>query len=407
MKFPFKITRNAPSAEKRGVFDEQISFNTMSSYQSNRALLLSAVYRCVEVISDSVAQMPIEPYMVDGRGFKRVYKEHPSYKLLQFPNNRMSRYTLVKTLIVSALLNGDGYCYIKRDARGNATALYYIPSERVTIIEPTSFEDDIKYSVVGIKGPVNDADMIHLLNFSYDGIHGVSTLRHARQTLAIGQETEQNALDFYRGGGNLSGLLTSPGRKTEKQKTEAKTQWYNNAMGVGQVGRGLAILDDAWTYTPISVNPSDAQMLESREYNVIDICRFFGVSPVKVFDLSKSSYSTIEATQLAFLTDTLAPLLQKIESEFERKLFTEKEKGFIDVQFDTSMLLRTDKNATASYFSTLFNIGAVSVNDVRQALNMDAVQGGDVHFVQTNLMDVNKAAQNEPSDSRITNTEEE
>ena len=73
-------------------------------------------------------------------------------------------------------------------------------------------------------------------------------------------------------------------------------------------------------FQPITVNPADAQLLETRQFNVIDICRFFGVSPVKAFDLSKSSYSTVEATQLAFLTDTLSPLLEKIELEFERKL---------------------------------------------------------------------------------------
>jgi len=83
------------------------------------------------------------------------------------------------------------------------------------------------------------------------------------------------------------------------------------------------------TYEPITVNPEDSQLLETREFNVVDICRFFGVSPVKAFDLSHSSYSTVEATNLSFLTDTLSPMLEKIELEFERKLYKPSERDSI------------------------------------------------------------------------------
>lgn len=129
---------------------------------------------------------------------------------------------------------------------------------------------------------------------------------------------------------------------------------------------GVALLEGNFTFEPISVNPSDAQLLETRQFNVVDICRFFGVSPVKAFDLTKSSYSTVEATELAFLTDTLSPLLEKIELEFERKLYKPSEKDSIDVRFDTAMLLRADKQSLANYYQTLFNIGVVSPNDIRK-----------------------------------------
>ena len=151
------------------------------------------------------------------------------------------------------------------------------------------------------------------------------------------------------------------------------------------------------------MNPTDAQLLETRQFNVIDICRFFGVSPVKAFDLSKSSYSTVEATNLSFLTDTLSPLLEKIELEFERKLYKPSEKESIDVRFDTSRLLRADKQSLANYYSTLFNIGVVSCNEIRKEIDLPYIEGGDSHFVQVNLMEVNKAAQNTPSNNSITN----
>ena len=147
-------------------------------------------------------------------------------------------------------------------------------------------------------------------------------------------------------------------------------------------------------FEPITVNPTDAQLLETRQFNVIDICRFFGVSPVKAFDLTNSSYSTVEATNLSFLTDTLSPLLEKIELEFERKIYKPSEKDSIDVRFDTARLLRADKQSLANYYNTLFNIGVVSANDIRKELDLYAVEGGDTHFVQCNLTNIKTAANN-------------
>lgn len=134
---------------------------------------------------------------------------------------------------------------------------------------------------------------------------------------------------------------------------------------------------------------------------MIDICRFFGVSPVKAFDLSKSSYSTVEATELAFLTDTLAPLLEKIELEFERKLYKPSEKDSIDVRFDTATLLRADKAALSSYYQTLFNIGVISPNEIRKELDLPSVEYGDNTFVQVNIQTLDRAVNNPDNTNTI------
>lgn len=144
-------------------------------------------------------------------------------------------------------------------------------------------------------------------------------------------------------------------------------------------------------FQPVTVSPADAQLLETRQFNVIDVCRFFGVSPVKAFDLSKSSYSTVEATQLAFLTDTLSPMLEKIELEFERKIYKPSERESIDVRFDTSVLLRADKASLASYYNQLFQIGAITPNEIRKALDLPALENGDQSFVQVNTMTLKNA----------------
>ena len=378
--------------EVRSTFFDSLMYNQAGGYTTNKAMLLSTVYRCVDVISDSVAQLPLEPYFKDEQGYKEKFVKHPSYYLLnKEPNKKMSRFTFIKTLIVSTLLQGNGYAFIERDEKGDAVGLHYLPADLVTIIDQN---DDLKYSVVGMKGVIEPCNMIHILNFSYDGINGISTLTHARQTLGLATDSEAHASGFFKGGANLAGILKVQSSLSPRQKTDLKTSWQTAFSPTTGTPNGVAVLEGNMDFQPITVNPSDAQLLETRQFNVIDICRFFGVSPVKAFDLSKSSYSTVEATQLAFLTDTLSPLLEKIELEFERKLYKPSERNNIEVRFDTSVLLRADKASLASYYNTLFQIGVISTNEIRKALDLPAIGNGNHTFVQVNVQTLENAVKN-------------
>ena len=400
----FNRKKQPDTVEERSSTFDYLMYNTGANYATSKAMLLSTVYRCVEVISDSVAQLPLEPYKLDTDGYRIKFTSHPSYRILnKEPNNRMTRFTFIKTLVVSTLLKGNGYAYIERDNKGNATALHYIPSELVTIISPKTLGESIMYNVTGLSNSIEACNMIHILNFSYDGITGISTLQHAKNTLGLAMDSESHASGFFKGGANMAGILTVQSTLTSKQKQDLKTSWQTAFSPSTGQPNGVAVLEGNMEFKPITVNPSDAQLLETREFNVIDICRFFGVSPVKAFDLSKSSYSTVEATNLSFLTDTLSPLLEKIELEFERKIYKPSEKDSIDVRFDTSRLLRADKQSLASYYSTLFNIGVVSPNEIRREIDLPSIEGGDNHFVQVNLMEVNKAANNTPTNNNVVN----
>lgn len=371
-------------------------------YTQEKAMLLSAVYRCVEVISDSVAQLPLEPYLMDKKGYRTKFIQHSTYRLLNAePNQRMSRFTFIKLLVSSYLLKGNAYAYIERNDNGVCTGLHFIPSEYVTIIPPLYINQPVKYSVAGIDGEVEAKNMIHILNFSYDGVNGISTLAHARHTLGLATDAEDHARGFFGGGCNVGGVLKVNSSLTTKQKQELKSSWQQAFSPQTGTPNGVAILEGNMEFEPIQINPSDSQLIETRQFEVIDICRFFGVSPVKCFDLTKSSYSTVEATNLSFLTDTLQPILTKIEQEFERKLFSDSEKNNIDIRFDTSKLLRADKAALASYYNTLFNIGVVSVNDVRKELDLTPVKDGDTHFLQSNLLSLSAVKNNTPANSAI------
>lgn len=379
-------------------------YNSTSGYVESKAMLLSAVYRCVDVISDSVAQLPLEPFKIDSDGYKKKYTEHPTYYLLnREPNERMSRFTFMKTLITSVLLRGNGYALIERDIKGDAIALKLIPADLVTI---TELNGKIMYTIVGYKQLIEAVNMIHILNFSYDGITGISTLSHAKNTLGLSTDSEAHAAGFFKGGANLAGIIkVTDSKLTPKQKQDIKESWQTAFSPITGTPNGVAVLEANLEFQPVTVNPSDAQLLETREFNVIDICRFFGVSPVKAFDLSKSSYSTVEATQLAFLTDTLSPLLEKIELEFQRKLYKPSEKKSIDVRFDTSVLLRADKASLAEYYNKLFQIGSITPNEIRKALDLEPIENGDKSFIQVNMSTLDKIISNPFNETQNGNTE--
>lgn len=358
----------------------------------SKPMLLSTVYRCVDLISDSVAVLPLKTYLLDEGGFKKEYKTHPAYMILDLePNEDMTRFVFFKTLMASVLLTGNGYAYIERGRNLNLLQLIYIPTSQVTIVYIADKNGIMRkrYQVVGFKELVEPKDMIHVLNFSYDGIIGVSTLTHARQTLGIATKSEEHASGFFESGGAVSGILTVEGKRLDKGQKDQIYETWDERMS--QHPNGIAVLEGNMKYQPITVSPKDSQLLESRQFNVVDICRFFSVSPVKAFDLSKSSYSTVEATQLQYLTDTALAVITKIEQEINRKVFLRSERGRIIAEFDTSAILRTDKAAQAAYWKDMFYVGAASPNEIRRENNLSRVDNGDKVFVPVNTQTLDNA----------------
>lgn len=371
-----------------------------STFSTGDAMKLSAVYRCVTCISDAVAQLPLELFRMDSEGFKTKDRKDPLYGILNAkPNARMTRYTFMSLLVQNLHLNGNFYAYILRDREGKVSQLVYIPSGYVTVVPGSFLDQAVRYQVVGMKELVPASDMIHIINQTIDGVTGVSTLYYAAHTLGLANDAEKHARNFFASGCSIAGIIKSISMLRKGQGKEIKDAWMDTFKKTGP--NGVMVVDADIDFKPVTINPVDAQLLQTREFNVVDICRFFGVSPVKAFDLSKSSYSTVEATNIGFLTDTLAPLLEKIELEFETKLFGSG--CDVDVRFDVSQLLRADKASLANYYRTLFTIGAIAPNEIRREIDLPKVEGGDNNFVQVNLTTIEKAAAGQPTQNNNNN----
>ena len=361
----------------------------------SKPMLLSAVYRCVDLISDSIAVLPLVVYRKDSRGFKSEATDHPCYQLLNLePNEDMTRYVFMKTMATSVLLRGNAYAYIERDSLSEVQQLVYIPADQVDIefVPDGNGIPRKRYRVNGFKSLVEPKDMIHILNFTYDGIKGVSTLTHAAQTIGIATASEEHTSEFLQSGGAVTGALKVEGaRLSKEQKDEIYSVWNSRTNPISGNRNGLVILEHNMTYTPIAVSPKDSQLLESRAFEVIEIARFFSVNPVKLFDLSKSSYATVEATQLQYLTDTALAIITKFEQEIQRKVFLRSEQDTYVAEFDTSVILRTDKAAQAAYWRDMSNIGAATPNEIRRPMNLPPLPAGDNAFIQINMQTLDAA----------------
>lgn len=357
------------------------------------ALSLSAVYSAVELISNSIALLPIQVKFKDDKGEPQVNSEHELN--LAFNNNDMSKYMIIKMMVVDMLLFGNGYALIERSG-GHVTGIRYLESNDVQV-QWDKYKKKLYYTCNTVAGKViQPENILHIYKNSRDGHTGIGVLKYAARTIDLANYTENSSLDYFAKGLNVTGIVHAKQPMNKIQAQQALNSIEGNVNADKAYYKFLPFDID---FQPLTQNAKDAQMIETRLFNVSEIARFFNISPVLLQDLSKSSYSTVEAANLQFLTQTLLPYISIIESEFNRKLVGE-ENIFIDL--DEREFLRTDSQSTANYLSTLKNNGIITTNECREMLGLPRIEGGDEIFVP--FTDIN---QNKLSNSDKQEPEEE
>jgi HK97 family phage portal protein len=246
-------------------------------------------------------------------------------------------------------------------------------------------------------------DMIHIPNFSYDGLLGVSTLTHAGNITNLAASADAQAKGYYSNGVNMNGIVSVPGKIDPAKATALKNAWatsvgYSSTTGLAG---GVVILEGGAEFKAIQVNPKDAQMLETREFNVVDICRFFGVHPSKAFDVSSNSYGSAESYQLGYITDTMTPLARKIDNEVNRKLYRPSQRNKVKAILRVRELRSADLDSLSNYYTKMFQVGAYSPNDICREQNLPISPDGDKKYVQVNLVELGKEP--EPTQNKNVN----
>jgi HK97 family phage portal protein len=361
------------------------------------AVTLSAVWACVRVIAESVAQLPLLVLERAGRGSQRLATEHPAYGLLTLePNPRQSAFNFMELMVACVVLWGNAYAIIERDRSYNPIGLHWVHPRNMQVLE---YGGELYYQVSGESQVRSAADVLHVAGLGFNGVTGRSVLSVMRENFALGLSAQRFGTNFYENGANVGAVLETAGKIGDRPGTPKPTaagpsqstlerlraQFERHNSGLGNSHRVL-ILEEGLTYKRIGLPPADAQFIETRKVQAEEIARGFRVPQHKIGILERSTNNNIEHQGLEFVTDTLNPWLVRFEQEFRRKLLREDQKGRFAIRFDTDALLRGDYTARANFYKSLWGLGVLSANDIADMEDRDHVEGGDTRYVPLNMV---------------------
>ena len=365
-------------------FNDALIFGKFSA---NSPLMITAVYAALSLISNSIATLPVK--VKQKKDNKTDEIDHPVSKL--FYDTLLSKFTLMKKLTWDLLVNGNAFMYIVRNKQGNPESLVYLEPGDVTI-DYNKQKGTLKYGITnheGIRKSVNYKDVLHFAQNTRDGIHGRGFLYFGADILKLCGYTQDAASDFFSSGCNIKGILSFKHQVRDEQKTKIREQW--NSIHGGNTGSGIAVLEGDTEFIPVSQNGAESQMLETRQFNVVEIARLFNISPVLLGDLSHTNYSSIEDARLDFIINCLLPIIQIYESEINRKLLGNSQIYHIDL--DESVLMVADKSTTANYLQTLVGAGIITINEARRILGFNDVDDGDRLIIPYTDINMNTIAE--------------
>ena len=346
---------------------------------------LSAFFGGVELISNSIAAVPI---LVKSSVDFNVIGNHPVARALKY--GKMTKFNFIKQLIHDVYLDGNGLAYISRDIDGEVKSLTYCPKGSYTIYVD-ELTRTVYYQIFNITGTrlLDSSQVIHIFKNSKDGLTGLGINRYAKIVIPLSGAADKSALEFYDSGGNINGILQSNRHLDTEEKIEAYDEWTNAFRG-GNKNGNIAVLGNDFEYKQVGISQKDAQQLETREFNVLEICRYLNINPVLLGIKSGSTYNNIEQAQLDLVIHTLLPMIELIEEEFNRKLIRPSQRDKVFIDFDEDKIMFSDKSSTANYLTTLTKNGLISINEARKSLGYVEKDGCDELIIPFTDINANK-----------------
>ncbi len=389
--------------------------DTLFGGKELQAMKLPAVNACIEIISDSVAKMPI--YLMNSVSKERQ-SEHPALSLLTGrPTEILTAFDYHKLMESRRIAYGNAYALIMRDEWGKPIELLPIAPGYMS----PYLDDNGKLWYVGTNPRTNEyrkfypADILHYKAFSVDGLEGVSYLKRGAETIEASLQAQKYEKNFYKNGARLDGVLSTDadlshsvtidkdGNKV-KAHDRIRAEWERIHSGADNAFR-IAVLDHGLKYTPITSNNRDAQFIESKAASIEDIGRLFNI-PLYKLGVGKQTYASNVQAAIEYMQRTLSPIVAEHEQEDTYKLLneTERTKG-LKIRRNMMGELRGDWTARAAWFKAMHETGVYSVNEIRELEDMPGVSGGDVRLASLNYVPLDRFTElsenrNEGSDEK-------
>ncbi|HCM9607483.1 TPA: phage portal protein [Enterobacter kobei] len=386
-----------PISLTTGTFWEEW-FGTSSSGKvvtADKAIQLSAVWACVRLLSESISTLPLKIYVRQPDGSRKAATDHPAYSILcRRPNSEMTPSRFMLMVVASICLRGNAFIEKKFIANRLVSLVPLLPQNMV-VKRLTTGALEYKYTENGSERVIPVRNIMHIRGFGLDGVCGMMPMKTGRDVIGSAMAVEESAAKIFEQGLQSSGFLTAEQALNDEQR-ERLREYMAKFTGSKNAGK-IMVLEGGLKYQGVTMNPEDAQMLESRSFSIEEICRWFRVPPFMVGHTTKQSSwaSSLEGMNLQFLTHTLRPLLVNIEQEIGRCLLDSDDEVF--AEFSVEGLLRADSAGRAAYYTSALQNGWMSRNDVRRLENMPPIEGGDIYTVQLNLTQLKNLENSNPA----------
>lgn len=370
----------------RGIFTMD---NPVAGQQVNErtAMRVSTVYACVRLIAGAIAGLPVHIYRRTGNGERERVYDHPYAELLnRRPLPAFTAPSFWEFQATQMLLRGDGLAYLMRNRAGDVVGM--IPLKRNQVVIRQVFDSNprngyrLRYLVSTDEGSfgADQDDILHLTGLGFDGCESLSVIEWGARTatgVAIG--ADGYAAKFFEGGAQPQHVIKAAGKMSESQQQAFREAWVAKYAGKGPSQIPL-ILTEGLDISELTMTARDAQLLESRQWQVVDIARAFGVPPHMVGAVEKSTSwgSGIEQMGIGFVQYTLGPHLRRWQAEINHKLFGGSD---LYAEHNVSGLLQGDHEARSNFYQRALggtqNPGWMTPNEVRRLENRPPVEGGD------------------------------
>jgi len=340
------------------------------------AMQMTAVYSCVRILSEAIAELPLHVYKYTDSGGKEKAVDHPLYLLLHDePNPEMSSFVFRETLMTHLLLWGNAYAQIIRDGRGRVIALYPLLPDRMEVSRTEKGELYYRYQKEGREYLLRREEVLHIPGLSFDGLVGYSPIAMAKNAIGMALATEEYGSKLFANDARPSVVLEHPG--ILKDPAKIRDSWNEIYRGSDNAHK-VAVLEEGMSVKTLSMPPEQAQFLETRKFQIEEICRIFRVPPHLVANLERATFSNIEHQSISFVVHTIRPWLVRLEMAFNKSLFSESEKKEYFTNFVVDGLLRGDYSSRMQGYAVGIQNGFLSPNDVRSLENLNPIEHGDV-----------------------------
>lgn len=344
------------------------------------AMRYTTVLACVRVLSESVASLPCILYRRRKDGGKDRATDHPLYAVLHDRANAWNTaFEYTEGTMVNLAMRGNGYSYVERNGKQQTIGLIPLNPDPVEIKQAIDWSPIYTVTMPDNKRQTLRANEIHHIRGPMPkGYLGQSMIALARDAVGLGLAAERFGAHLYKNGVKPSGVLKHP-QKIGPEATETLRQQFQDKYGGLSNSSKPLLLEEGMEWLALSINPDDAQFLETRKFQRSEIAGIFRVPLHMIGDLERSTNNNIEQQSLEFIRDSLRPWLKRWEQAITRDLLAPQERGEYFAEFLMDDLLRGDTKSRYEAYAQAIQNKIMNANEVRVRENMNPREGGDVY----------------------------